>query len=843
MDRIRTVQRFFENRALYSLKGKLILSFLAISIIPLAAAVTLAFLHFEEALRLQTSNQLIVVRDLKMKQVENYLRQIEQDIKLVAGLPYVKTAIQQLAIGVRGQGLNQVRKMGFLGRPDLFYLEAYSPYAVYHAKYHAFFRELVQTKGYADIWLVSPEGDIIYTFAKRNDFATNLFQAPCQDTPPAQLFRNLLANGATGHVQMTDYGAYPPAGDIPVAFIGAPILDEDKIVGCLIYQLPLDQINDFMQVRTGFWKTGETYLVGADYLARTKTRFSEEINFFEQKVDTLAVRKGLMGESGVAIIEDYRGIPVLSAYQALELNRFKWVLLAEVDKSEAFGPSTRLRNLMVSIIFATTLVVIGAGIYIGRSIAEPIAELAETSTRIASGDLQLRARSGSRDEIGRLAEAFNIMTGRLSELIGSLEQRAAELSRSNQALRESEERYRLVFESSPVSIWEEDFSGVKALLDDLKREGGADIEACFAQHPETVRQCADLVKIVDVNRAALALHGAASREELLAGLASTFTPESFDTFRQELVCLWNGKTEMRTDAVVRTLAGEPRDVTVYWSVCPGYEGTLSRVLVSLADITERKRAEEGVRRLNQELEQRVFERTAALEAANKELERLSYSVSHDLRAPLRHVDGFVELLRERTAGSLDEQSRHYLDVISGSARWMGRLVDDLLSFLQMGRAVVVYTSVNVGALVREVMDELAVQTAGRTVEWKVGDFPPVEADRSMLRVVLVNLLANALKFTRPRQTAEIEIGWKPGERGETVVFVRDNGVGFDPAFAGKLFGVFQRLRRVEDFEGTGIGLANVRRIVTRHGGKTWAVGAVDRGATFFFSLPPAPEQA
>lgn len=203
----------------------------------------------------------------------------------------------------------------------------------------------------------------------------------------------------------------------------------------------------------------------------------------------------------------------------------------------------------------------------------------------------------------------------------------------------------------------------------------------------------------------------------------------------------------------------------------------------------------------------------------------------------------MELLRERTAGSLDEQSRHYRDAISGAAVRMGRLVDDLLSFLQIRRAEVLRTSVDVGVLIQEVMEDLAVEAAGRTVDWKVGDFPPVEADRPMLRVVLVNLLANALKFTRPRQTAEIEIGWKPGERGETVVFVRDNGVGFDPAYAGKIFGVFQRLHRTEDFEGTGIGLANVHRIVARHGGRTWAVGAVDRGATFFFSLPPPQGKA
>jgi len=240
--------------------------------------------------------------------------------------------------------------------------------------------------------------------------------------------------------------------------------------------------------------------------------------------------------------------------------------------------------------------------------------------------------------------------------------------------------------------------------------------------------------------------------------------------------------------------------------------------------------------------ERFLEDRQRLAEANRELEGLSYSVSHDLRAPLRHVSGFVALLRERTAGSLDEQGEHYLDAIGEAAARMGALVDDLLSFLSVRRTQLVRTAVDVGELVREVMAGLAPQVADRTVDWTVGELPPVEADRDMLRLAIGHLLANAVKFTRPRPRAEIEVGCAPAQPGgEVVLFVRDNGVGFDMRYADKLFGVFQRLHRSEDFEGTGIGLAHVRRIVERHGGRTWAEGRPGQGATFFLSLPRAAQ--
>jgi signal transduction histidine kinase len=257
----------------------------------------------------------------------------------------------------------------------------------------------------------------------------------------------------------------------------------------------------------------------------------------------------------------------------------------------------------------------------------------------------------------------------------------------------------------------------------------------------------------------------------------------------------------------------------------------------IGEIVVRKRTEEELARYRGHLEELVRERTAELEAANKELDAFAYSVSHDLRAPLRHIDGFMGLLQKKAGTALDEQRLHYMDAISESAKKMGRLIDDLLSFSRMGRQAMSFQPVELGTLVREVIRELEPDTAGRDIEWRIADLPSVGGDASLLRIVLGNLISNALKFTRPRQQAQIDIGSTPNQGSEAVIFVRDNGVGFDMSYVDKLFGVFQRLHRADEFEGTGIGLANVRRIIARHGGRTWAEGQVDQGAAFFFSLP------
>jgi signal transduction histidine kinase len=252
------------------------------------------------------------------------------------------------------------------------------------------------------------------------------------------------------------------------------------------------------------------------------------------------------------------------------------------------------------------------------------------------------------------------------------------------------------------------------------------------------------------------------------------------------------------------------------------------------EVIERRMREEQIRELNQQLERR----SAELEATNKELEAFAYSISHDLRSPLRHMVGFAELLGQQAATALDEKSRRYTTTILDAAKRMGALIDDLLAFSRIGRAETRASTVSLRQLVNEVVEEMRPDLAGRTVSWRIGDLPDLYCDRSMLRMVFMNLITNAIKFTRPRERAEIEIGSFEDARG-VVVFVRDNGVGFDMKYSNKLFRVFQRLHGSEEFEGTGIGLATVQRIIQRHGGTVSAEGSVNGGATLFLAVPPA----
>ncbi|HEY9508489.1 MAG TPA: ATP-binding protein [Verrucomicrobiae bacterium] len=373
--------------------------------------------------------------------------------------------------------------------------------------------------------------------------------------------------------------------------------------------------------------------------------------------------------------------------------------------------------------------------------------------------------------------------------------------RAERALQSSEERYRSLVEISP--------------------------DALFVQTDD---------KIVFINSAGVKLFDHDDVNAVLGKSAvDFFHPDERAEIRERLRVLLKEQKPI-SFLEHRVVRPDGSLVEVEMAAAPlTFEGRKSAQVI-VHEISDRKLAEAEIRRLNLKLEQRVIERTAELEAANKELEAFSYSVSHDLRSPLRHIEGFVEIFRATKSEKLDAEAQEYLKTIADSAKQMGRLIDDLLAFSRTARAELRKTRMNLNEMVQNVLRELSLEIASRDIEWKIESLPPAEGDANLIHQVLSNLVRNALKYTRPRKPARIEIG-ATSNPSEITFFVRDNGVGFDMKYAHKLFGVFQRLHRASDFEGTGIGLANVRRIVNRHGGRAWAEGEIDAGATFYFTLP------
>ncbi len=356
--------------------------------------------------------------------------------------------------------------------------------------------------------------------------------------------------------------------------------------------------------------------------------------------------------------------------------------------------------------------------------------------------------------------------------------------------------------------------------------------------PNAMVMVDDQGRIVLVNAQTEKLFGY-GREELLGRDIGVLVPANYRLKHPVYRANFMAQPRVRAAGAGRDLYGLRKDGTefpVEIGLNPIQTDKGMWVLSAIVDITERKRAHEEITRLNQDLERRVAERTAALTAANAELDAFSYTVSHDLRAPLRQIAGFSNILIEEHANDLNEDGKRYLQRVQNGAQRMGGLIDDLLNLARIGRQALSPRVTPLNDLIGVVREDLRAEAQGRDIEWQIDDLGSLDCDTNLMRQVFVNLLSNAIKYTRPRDRAVIHAGVTTLNQ-ELVYFVRDNGVGFEMQYAGKLFGVFQRLHKARDFEGTGVGLVTVQRIIHKHGGRVWAEAEPDKGATFFFTIP------
>ena len=476
---------------------------------------------------------------------------------------------------------------------------------------------------------------------------------------------------------------------------------------------------------------------------------------------------------------------VIRFFSVVPMPETGWVAFIGVPAATVFAEARRRAVTLTAIALGAILVMLLFAIAIARRIAGPVAELEKTARAVQGGNLGVRAPVAGPGEIAEVAREFNAM-------IEAQQRSHARDKLAETALRESEERFRDLTELSSDWFWEQDSAFRFTLLSgDLVTKGGFIIA-------NSLGKCRWELPTEGVSEAEWAQHRAClERHEPFLDFVYRIRLDSGEYHWYSI----NGKPFFNPDGSFR-----------------GYRGTGN-------DITERKLAEEGIRHLNATLEQRVLERTASLEASNRELEAFSYSVSHDLRAPLRALDGFSYLLKEEYADRLDEAGQEYLRRIRDASQRMGTLIDDLIELARISRLEMKRVELDLTIMAQEIAEALREQAPQRNVTWGIAQALRANADPVLVKALIDNLVRNAWKFTAERAAARIEVGCMTKD-GETVFFVRDDGAGFD-----------QRLHDAKRFPGTGIGLATVMRVVRRHGGRVWAEGVPDQGAAFYFTLP------
>ena len=718
------------------------------------------------------------------------------------------------------------------------------------------------------------------------------FSFPDNKIHPPQIFSEAIDEAIkTGKIIFQDF--YRDENDQHVYLsIFVPIHEEyddnnSQILGIVAMRIdPTRYLYPFIQNWPIPSKTSETLIVrrdGNDALFLNELRFQKNTSLnlrFSPDRDNLPAMKAVMGQKGIVEGIDYRGAPVIAFVQAVPES--PWFMITKTDREEVYAP---LRERLSLIIILAITLLFGSGTGLGmiwrqqqnrfyreqynsaKILQENSRKLQEAQEMAHLGFWNWNVTTGEVEWSEEVYRIFGLDPKKFTPRIDSIlalspwpedHERDKELiNRAVESHTPGHYEQKFLRSDNSVGYYYSTFQGTYDESDNLTAIIGTVLDITERKQSEE-----KLIKSEARLKEAQRIGHLGSWELDIVNNTLIWSDEIYKIFE-----ISPKKFKANYEAFLNAIHPDDRDavndaytnslktkkpykiehrlllkndkIKYVREQCETFydeNGNPLRSVGIIQDITERKQAENEILELNAKLEARVQERTAQLEAANKELEAFSYSVSHDLRAPLRHVSGYVDLLVNRCLSDLSDKGVHYVESIADSVHQMGLLIDNLLKFSRSGRAEMHRVDTHMNEMVQKVKESIDQDNPARSIEWIITKLPTVFCDAAMLHLVWMNLLSNAVKFTRTKEKAKIEIGFHEEDK-MFVFFVRDNGVGFDMQYAQKLFGVFQRLHSTEDFEGTGIGLANVYRIISRHGGRAWAEAELDQGATFYFSLP------